>query len=117
VKNSALESRRVARNLVWKNSDRELRRIVINLVLPIALAIAVALLTSIFGLLGAMIFLAAGSLVGTILYIRVVDWLEYSRIRPDLARPLFPGRRQGGLANRFGGATIGQDKRNAEDRV
>ena len=99
-----------------RTSDRELRRIWGELIWFVVVTAVVGLLTSLFGDRYSFLILIAGALAGTILYIRVSDWLEYRRARPDLARPLFPGRRQGGLANGGGGARMGQDKEQPEDR-
>jgi hypothetical protein len=87
-----------------------------DLVWTVVVTAIVGLLTYLFGERYLLIILIAGALAGTILYIRVADWLGYRRIRPELARPLFTGRWQGGLANCGGGATMGQDKEQQEDR-
>jgi hypothetical protein len=75
-----------------------------------------ALLKSWIGGEAASLVALVAVFAGVIFYIRLVDWLDYRRARPDLARPLFPGRRQGGLANGGGAATMGKGKRQPEDR-
>lgn len=86
---------------------------------PIWTIVATVAFSAVVTLVGegiAFLFLIVGALAGAVLYIRVADWLAYRRARPDLARPLLPGRRQGGLANGDGGATMGYNRRKQEDR-
>jgi hypothetical protein len=99
-----------------KKSGYSLSWIVHEWVWTVVAIVVWALLKSWIGGGAASLVALVAVCAGVIFHIRLADWLEYRRARPDLARPLFPGRRQGGLANGGGAATMGQDQQQSEDR-